>query len=396
MFLLRKSVFLKCGARWLRVIVALLSVILLMVCLGGCGSSVLDVTNGIVDLGVPYKEQYPAVEAGDQSRVPWDMKLYDGKLYVSAGNYNDNTGPIGLCWYDTANDTWTTNGYPIAEEQIHAFREVDGVLTIPGCDACFDSGYANYYQLKEGEWEQYAAFPNARHNFDILRFENNIFAAIGADPGFSPLLISKDNGASFEQVPLSMNGSVIETSLYDMVRCYFLFEHKNELYALVVLKIEGEGRTHLIAKYEDEKQGFSVIGDFNSITPTGTALGMKHTFFTEAVTWKGQAYFTNGKLIRFADEKLELTGRLNKSIVWDLLVYEDCLYLLTSTQKGSTVTTTVYCTDDGTGFESVLSFKSSMAAVSFEMDSDNFYFGMADTLHPESEKTGSVFMVERF
>lgn len=373
-----------------------LQLVLVLVCsiilsLVACGNAEKP---EILDIGIPYSEQYPNDSSGSRSRIPWDVKLYNKKLYVSAGNYNDNTGPIELRWYDTTTGNWERGEQWIYEEQIHAFCEINGFLTIPGSDSCLNSGYANYYQLKEGEWEQYAAFPNARHNFDILQFEDKIFAAVGADPGFSPILISNDNGLSFEQVPLSLNGNVVNTALYDMVRCYFLFEHENEVYALVLLKIEGKGKTHVIAKYDSGKQEFLIFNDFNSITPTGTAIGMTHTFFTEAVTWRGQVYFTNGKLIRFMDDKLQLTGILDDSIVWDILVYEDRLYVLAGKEGESGVITTVYYTDDGKKFTRLLDFQSSLRAVSFEIDEKNVYFGMVAPSPSQEDKTGSVFMVQ--
>lgn len=345
----------------------------------------------IIDLGIPYNEQYPTADNGN-SRVPWDMKLHDSKLYVSAGNYNDNTGPIGLRFYDTQTGEWNVGEW-IMEEQIHAFCEIDGALTIPGTDSCLNAGYANYYQLKAGTWEQYAALPNAKHCFDMIRFEDAIFAGVGADLGASLIRISEDDGVSFEDVPLSTGGVAVNMALYDMARCYFLFEHENELYALILLKIDGKGKTHLIAKYDSEKREFVVFTDFNAITPTGTAIGMTHTFFTEAVTWKGQAYFTNGNLIRFADNELQPTHYLDHSIVWDLLVYEEKLYVLAGKEGESGVTTTVYCTDNGEKFTPITSFDSSLRAVSFEMDENTLYFGMVDPTGTQMEKTGSVFSV---
>ncbi len=368
--------------------------VLVVTLLFGCEKSVVNVTDTILDIGVPYSQQYPVLPAGDQSRVPWDMKLHDGKLYVSAGNYNDNTGPIGICWYDTKKGEWTTGGYFVSEEQVHSFCEVEGVLTIPGTDAV-SGNIGNYYQLKNGEWEQYAVFPGAKHVFDICRFDEKIFAAVGADAGASPIRVSDDEGETFNELPISANGTILDMSIYDMVRAYFLFEYEDNLYTLLFLEIDEKGKTHVIAHYDNATQTFVVFNDFNDVTPTGTALGMKHTFFTESVTWNKQTYFTNGKLIQFTGKSLKLIGSLDNSIVYDLLVYEDRLYVLTCKGEGANITTTVYCTTDGEEFSSVLEFNSFMYAVSFEMDDNNFYFGMADMLNPESKETGSIFMVKK-
>ncbi len=348
----------------------------------------------IMDLGIPYSEQYPSVAEGDQSRIPWDMKLFDGKLYVGAGNYNDNTGPIGLRWYDTKSRTWGGGSF-IFEEQIHTFCVLDGILTIPGTDAVsgFDWDYSSYYQLLGEEWEQYRVLPDARHNFDIVRFGDDIFAAIGTEPGLSPLLVSHDDGQSFEHVPLTVNGNTVNTAPYVEVRSYFLFEHQGELYALITLVAQQTGSYRLVAKYDPQAKEFIVGSEFDDITRLGTALGMRHTFFAEAVTWRDTAYFTNGKLIRFDGEKLISTGALDEHIVWDLLVTGDDLYLLTSTGE-DTKTITVYKTENGNDFEGVFSFDSDMYAVSFEMDDRYIYFGMADTLNPHSGDTGRVYMAE--
>ena len=349
----------------------------------------------LIDLGIPYQYQYGRVDPEETSLIPWDMKMYDEKLYVSAGDGTLNTGPVELNWYDTNAGEWTFNGYTVLEETIFSFTEMDGVLTIAGSDASADGWeFGNYYQLRNGVWEQYSVLPDARHCFDLCRFGNRIFAATGTTPGLSPLLVSNDNGKTFEHIPLVEKGLAMETSAYTYVRGHLLFEQEDTLYALIRLTKEN-ATDSLIARYEPENDWFTVIGNYNNIFRQVPNVSLRRIHFVESsAIWRGVNYFANGRLVRFENNALEICPVLKDVVIWDLLVYEDCLYLLGSNDAENPKRVEVYKTDNGVDFERVLWFVSDMSAVSFEMDETYFYFGMANPAEPDIEDTGKILAVD--
>ncbi len=353
-----------------------------------------DLTGEVESLGTPYREQYLLRSKEDVSLVPWDMKLADGKLYVGAGDYDENTGPVPLSWYDTQTGEWTLDGYTVEEEAVVRFLTVDGQLTIPGTDAREGWEAANYYQLEDGQWVKHRVLPEARHCFDLLEYDGRLFAAVGATPGSSPILISSDGGATFTNVPLCAQGDVIDTTNHTLVRCYYLFAQNGGLFGLVLLDGEQQSQ-HCIVRYNQAAQAFDVVGEADSSLLSGTAVGYRIAPFCSTVEWRGINWFTNGTLKRFNGANyIEDAGLLEDFVVWDLLVYDDALYALTcceDPQGGKQVV--VQKTTDGENFTQVLRFSAQKNPLSFETDGESFYIGMVNLVAPTVAGSGEILRI---
>ncbi len=44
----------------------------------------------VKELGIPAERQF---SLGAMARCPWDIKVFEGKVYVGSGDYDLNTGP---------------------------------------------------------------------------------------------------------------------------------------------------------------------------------------------------------------------------------------------------------------------------------------------------------------
>ena len=97
-----------------RVIAAALSLLLL------CGCAGVSKEPAHTNIGAPMVDYFDG--AREISRNPWDMAVFDGKLYIGAGDYDKNTGPINLNAFDIKKREW------------------------------FDTGLLQFYELIEGDY----------------------------------------------------------------------------------------------------------------------------------------------------------------------------------------------------------------------------------------------------
>lgn len=80
------------------------------------------------------------------ARCPWDIKVFEGKVYVGSGDYGANTGPIVIWAYDIASGKWVSTG-SVRDEAVTSFKVIGGKLTIPGIDPMGTWSYGNVYQV---------------------------------------------------------------------------------------------------------------------------------------------------------------------------------------------------------------------------------------------------------
>ena len=152
------------------------------------------------DLGIPTERSYSDEQR--LSRSVWDMEVWDGILYIGAGNYSANTGPTPIWAYDTVTQTWSVSA-TVEDEAVSRFCSVGDTLVAPGIDDTGDSWkFGNYHTLVDGEWKSFRKLPGAVHNYDVTRYDEQFFFAIGtADGKASPVLVSADGQTDFQTVP---------------------------------------------------------------------------------------------------------------------------------------------------------------------------------------------------
>ena len=79
---------------------------------------------------VPAYESYPTQI---NSRSIKALKAYDGKIFMGLGDWNDNTGPAKIIYYDTTDGKIKTSG-TIADEAVESFAVIDNKIYTTGCD----------------------------------------------------------------------------------------------------------------------------------------------------------------------------------------------------------------------------------------------------------------------
>lgn len=350
-------------------------------------SDPITYTYTYTELGVPSSERYAE---GICARSPWDMAIFDNKLYIGSGDYDANAGPVDMWCYDIENSTWSNSG-TLPEEEIDRFCLIDGQLTVPGIDPQEDWTLGNYYILNDGQWVKRRNIEGGIHTFDIVEFDGMIFAGLGVLNGAYPIACSKDGGKTFETIPLQKNGENIDTSGSQFVRVYDLFVFKNNLYA--AFRYGDFEITYDLYRYENgvfvyDNQWYGKIYQIkftNNIITGKTQFG-DHMFFTTGYLYatEDMANFTR---ITFPDSQT----------VYDICKDEKYLYALCANkQDDGKYKVSVYRNDGQTitNFQEIFNFVYEVPPLSMICQNENFFIGMSDT-NSTHDKNGMIIFMER-
>jgi hypothetical protein len=81
---------------------------------------------------------------------------------------------------------------------------IDGKLVIPGNDPMEPWELGNFYRLDAGGWTKIRTLPNGIHNFDMIKFGDVLYAALGSTLG-AVVVASQDVGMTWRELPLLPN-----------------------------------------------------------------------------------------------------------------------------------------------------------------------------------------------
>ena len=356
----------------------------LLLSLPSCG----DREKEYVELGIPSSARY---ETGEMAACPWDLFVYNGILYVGAGDYDKNAGPITVWGYDTNTEKWVDTG-TLADEEVAKFLLIGDTLTVPGTDPQGDWSHGNYYQLKDGKWETSENVPDGIHMFDIVEYAGALFAGLGVVPGSSPIVRSLDGGKSFSPVPLKRDGADLDTSAYqEVVRVYDFFLCDGELYALFVNDAEP---TFCFDLFRYAGDAFVYVSDMRAQV---SYLKTSHRLINAKVTFKDKLFFTTGYLYTTENMKeIICLEPPHSKVVCDLLVDGDRLYVLsaetTEEGEGYRISVSSTKTGDPDDFKEEFYFYYSAPPLSFAKDGKTFYFGMG-SMYEENASNGMILKV---
>jgi hypothetical protein len=203
-------------------------------------ASGMDVTDRLKAIETPYFDDYPTGEA-IYARNPWDLQVFDGRLYIGAGNSaNDgpapNAGPVRLVSYEPVSRRFRRERR-IDDEQVDRFVVLGGKLWIPGDDARQRWDWGNVYRYDPQRWwrswQKLRRIPRAIHVNDLAEQDGLLYAALGAievlpgrergDAWGSAVAVSDDGGARWRTIGLGG------------IRSHALLPVGGDLYALDVL-----------------------------------------------------------------------------------------------------------------------------------------------------------------
>jgi hypothetical protein len=169
-------------------------------------------------LGNPATIRYPQCWQS-LPRTPWDLAVFDGRLYVGLGNASNdgpsaNAGPVPLFSLhlgqaNAAHGRWRQEA-TLPEEEISRFIARGDALWIPGADARSSWRWGNLYQRSVGVplWWQERRLPGFIHAYDLswhqgrIVVAGNVADAVSHGPEAqrhgSALAVSGDGGRSWQ------------------------------------------------------------------------------------------------------------------------------------------------------------------------------------------------------
>lgn len=338
------------------------------------------------NLGIPMGYRYAP---GAKATCPWDMIVWENRLYIGGGDYGDNAGPVDMWYYDLEQNTWGGD-LRIDDEEVSRFRVLDGMLVTPGIDPMDSWELGNYYVLDGTQWIKKRNIPGGIHNFDMIAYDGMIFCSLGVLAGGYPVACSTDGGETFTSVPMYRNDVLLDTASSQIVRSYDLFLLNGTLYA-TLFTIDAENKSALdVYRYE---QGVFVydnqwIGKFSAVGYSNHLVGAKTEF-------GNRLFFTTGFLYVTEDmENLTQVSFPNGETVFDLIVYDNCLYALCGrVDENGECIVSVWKNEDETStqFSELFSFTYDIPAISFAISGNRFFFGMGNS-KVQNEKNGTVLM----
>ena len=308
------------------------------------------------------------------SRNPWDMTVFDNKVFLGGGDYDKNTGPVTVWFYDLVTEEWKNSG-KVNDEAVMRFVELDGRLVILGADPKADWEYGSLYTFIDGKWETSRKVPCGVHMFDCVQFDGRTFYAIGTSEGDqSPVQVTSD-GVNFSGVDFLADGvSILKNDTNTFTRCYSFFVNGDTLYAFCYRR---NTDSIDISFYRFDGTAFQLVSTSSELQIRSSVISRQHLFNA----WEcldGKAYFSVGKLYATSDfTSAELLPTPDGSDVQDLFVFNGELLILTSlkledgTYKNSIKT---YTKDSGWG--ELCSFEHGQSAMSFAYSNSSFYVGL--------------------
>ncbi len=346
-------------------IISYFVIILLTISLNACAAK-KDADSIIYEktLGMPFAGCYDSISA----QTPWDMIIFDNKLFIGSGDYDKNCGPAKIACYDIATNEQTI--YTVPDEQISNFSVINGKLTSPGIDPMNDWSIGNYYIFNENTWETKRNIPRGIHTFFMLEFEDKIFAALGTDKDHFPVAVSHDGGNSFYEVKFEKNGQPypVNDSLND--RVYNMFVLNEQLY--VIRFSSGEYEVFI---YDGGTFKYVTAWVYDIVFPSFDHFSQKSDF-SACVTHNDTYFFSTGYLFKTKDAKnIEYVELDENILIIDQYENNGILYALAIKENpDDSFASAIYqITENGCIF--LFEVTNDSYAVSFAVDNNNFYLG---------------------
>ncbi|MFA9373963.1 MAG: hypothetical protein ACERKK_07375 [Poseidonibacter sp.] len=327
-------------------------------------------------LGNPYIKQYSNGE-DIYARNIWDMQLFEGKIYLGAGNSSNkgpaqNAGRVYVVSLDPKTEKFEYE-YKVAEEQIDIFKVYKNRLYIPGHDATQKWTYGNIYKKENNTWQKYRTLANALHVYDIVEKDGKIFTAIGLK-GKGAVFVSDLNAKTWQKIAQGKG------------RVYSFIEIENEIFATKTFQKKYPLKLN-ITQWLTNRETFSSRFDLNIsrmfpntkldntsvkiVKSTKLRSGSLYIGVKKHNDHQGKPfglYFISKDLII---KKIQLH---EDEIPRDILVRGENIFLLINTKNENIV----YKIKEGqlNQKEEVIKFKYPSFARSFEKYKDCFYFGI--------------------
>lgn len=355
-----------------------------------------DVTEQVTLLGTPLSARYADNTPRVYARNIWDMHAYDNKIYFGGGNSSNsapaaNAGPADLWSYDIISQDFIKE-YTVDDEQIHRIREFDNQLYIPGHDARQSWALGNFYRLEANQWKKYRTIPNAIHVYDIYKWNNKIFAAIGPQSPSKNIQVSDDNGLTWKNAEYTNDKNF---TISNSSRIYSIFPLSEKLQASDSYASTYTGQGNIFHQITDIKEAKALYDGEKGSRIERPLVFKGYTVYIVGATHNDHQYLPLA--LRYAKDlqNVERHELPEKTLPRDILVKGNYLIVLLSKQKGDdTYYNTVMVTSDLSAetvqWKELFGFTTETFARSFEYLNGAFYFGLGCETDDLKQATGSI------
>lgn len=361
-------------------------------------SEILD-DNG----NVPAYEYYKT-DALIPSRAINDLKVYDDKIFLGLGDYDANTGPVKIIYYDTVKNKIVSSG-TIPDEEVLWFNIIDDKLYTTGADPRFDWGYGAYYiyNKETNLWDMNKFNDGWIHVYDIEKYNDKLFMGGSVTSGNSAIIqYSIDGGKTFEDAFIYKNG--VKVPHNSNMRCYNLSSIDNDLYAFVYFSESTEEKFSGLYRYDEENNKFDNIPKrhpWNYPDYTHSTSAWFNWIHFKNYEYKGK-FFTYGgyiyEMIKNEDKSLTFNRIMPDNIkgaIQDVIEVNNTLYLLTYQYNSSlsNFNLRIFSTEDLNQFNLVYETVVETVPFTIEYHNNNFYIGTG-YYQQKKEKTGSLYKID--
>lgn len=332
----------------------------------------------------------------------WDLAVYNGRLFLGCGDYNENSGPTPVYSFPLSN-FWTPTLEAILEtEAVTRFHLLTQGLAVSSTDPTTSWTEGNFFLREDaqGSWKT-VEIPYAVHNFSLVEHGEELFCALGVKPDtpVTPVMKSVDGGKTWQKLSFFKDGECFDPAARgsEFCRAYDFVSCGETLYVSLLLKRE-QGTEFAFYRYEEK--GFVYHASLQNKVGLSRALPFARPF-GGIVSFADRVYLTSGKL--FVSEDLDNFSELvleDFAAVWDLWVEDGTLFVLTSLpMEDGKYTIKVFCAreDAPQKFSELFSFKYELPCRSMAKEEDVFYFGtdssFATLNEANSEKIGTLLSV---
>ncbi len=344
------------------------------------------------------------------ARNPWDMQTYNGKVYISAGDYGENSGPTKIICYDPQDGSFEKCD-SIYSEQISRFYVFDDCLYTVSVDPV-NWGVGEFYRKTkddEYDWfEYFTVLPSSVHCLDMAEFDDKLF--------FCGQVQDNDNYAMIQYI----EKSDMPVDYDDTTKHAFIYKDGKEItdeYLRVVVSELIVFKDNLYAwhnsserigdpyeglyVYNKEECRFDYIEGEKTFEPVVEKGDSQYDYaLVQAdVEYDGKLVFANNGLLYTEDLKNYTECNFGKGyedfVARDLLVIEDQLYILASKQlENGKFKTCVFVTEDLEKFSEVLNFEANSYMISFEYIDKTFIFGEGGAYKDIPESCGNLYSIK--
>lgn len=346
-----------------------------------------DVTASLEYVGNPARTRWPDGD-GIYARNPWDLAVWKGRLYLGQGNSSNagpapNAGPADIISYDPASGAFATE-LRTSEEQVERFVPLDGQLFVPGHDPVGVTASGNNYSLGDAGWVVRRVHPGAIHVYDLHRYNDTWYAAIGADDLATVQKANRPGGPWRDVVapPLAERGYNLFT-----LRANLYLSSKRGIYRRADLLL---GETFVAASTR-------LLLGAGSASPAiivrernvGTSL-----VYIVARNVNDHQWEPIQLNVADSEDTVRRAALPVGELPWDIIERPNATYVLTSRAVGTQHQNTVWRSTDLKVWTPLLTFQAATFARSFELLNNDFYFGLGCNTAPRPQATGDILRID--